>query len=158
MSDLSTYVLSVGIAALIVGILTSFTDNKSSLGVLTRMVCGLFLALTLIKPIGNLNYDDLAAFARSYESAGEVFAATGESLTNDALRKIIKQKTEAYILDKACSYNVQLEVQVTVGDGETPVPESVAVAGTVSPYVRTRLQSMIADELGIPKERQIWNG
>lgn len=158
MPDLGAYILSMGIAALIIGILTSFTDTKSSVGVLTRMVCGLFLALTVIKPIGNLNYDYLTAFAQSYEEKGDVSAAMGEDLANDALREIIKQKSEAYILDKASTYNVQLEVQVTVGDGDAAVPEFVTITGNASPYVRTRLQTMIADELGIPKERQIWIG
>lgn len=158
MSEPGKYILSVGMAALIVGILTSFTDSKSTMGVLTRMVCGLFLAFTVIKPIGSVNYDHLTAFARSCEEAGEASAAMGEALANDALREIIKQETEAYILDKAGSYQVQVDVEVTVGDGETPVPESVTITGGVSPYARSRLQQIFADELGIPKERQLWIG
>lgn len=158
MDGLGQYILSVGIGALIAGILTSFTDSKSTTGVLTRMVCGLFLAFTVIKPVSQLNFDQLAAFAQSYEEAGESSAAMGEALANDALRELIKQETEAYILDKAGSYQAQLDVEVTVGDGEMPVPESVRISGNISPYARSRLQQILADELGIPKERQIWIG
>lgn len=158
MSEPGQYILSVGMAAMITGILTSFTESKSTIGVLTRMVCCLFLAFTVIKPIGNLNYDQLEFFAHRYAEAGERSAASGEALANDALRELIKQETEAYILDKASSYRTKLEVQVTVGEGDTPVPESVRISGSISPYAKSQLQQILSDELGIPKERQLWIG
>lgn len=158
MNEAGQYILSVGLAALIVGILTSFTDNKSASGVLIRMVCGLFLALTVIKPVGNLNFDYLEAFARSYSEAGSTTAANGEAIANDALREIIKQETEAYILDKASSYQCALDVLVTVGEGNVPVPEFVRISGSISPYARGQMQKLIEEELGIPKEQQQWIG
>lgn len=158
MNGLGQYILSVGLAALIVGILTSFTDSKSATGTLIRMVCGLFLAFTVIKPVASLNFDHLEAFAQSYGEAGEASAARGEAIADEALREIIKQETEAYILDKAGSYQCQLSVEVTVGDGDVPVPDSVRISGSISPYARSQLQKFLEDELGIPKEQQLWIG
>lgn len=158
MSKLGAYILSVGAAALITGIMTSFTDNKDSMGVLIRMVCGLFLAFAVIKPMSNLNFDDLSTFAESYTAAGTTSAAAGQKIAEDTIRDLIKQKTEAYILDKACLYNADLEVEVTLGGGNLPVPESVCITGHVSPYARTSLQQILSAELNIPKERQLWIG
>lgn len=82
----------------------------------------------------------------------------GTKLADDARREIIKAEAEAYILDKAGSYGLQLEVCVTLREDDIPVPESVCIAGAVSPYARTRLEILIENELGIPKERQLWTG
>lgn len=158
MNEAGQYILSVGLAALTVGILTSLTDSKTATGTLIRMVCGLFLAFTVIKPVAGLNFDYLEAFAQSYSEAGEASAAMGETLANEALREIIKREAEAYILDKAGSYQCELSVEVSVGNGDVPVPESVRISGNVSPYARSQLQKLLEDELGIPKEQQLWIG
>lgn len=152
------YVLSVGTAAVIIGILTGFLDSKSSIGTLTRMVCGLFLVFTVLKPIDRINFGHLTEYADAFADEGEATAARGTEMANDALRDIIKLQTEAYILDKAGSYNAELDVQVCVTETDCPLPESVRISGHVSPYVRSRLQQMISDELGIPKEKQLWTG
>lgn len=152
------YILSVGIAALIVGILTDFTDSKSSLGVLSRMVCSLFLVIVAIQPLSNLNDSYLSAFADTYDTAARAAVNAGTKLADDARRQIIKAEAEAYILDKASLYDLQLEVQVTLAQGDAAMPEKVYLTGKASPYARNRLQMLIADELGVPKEQQIWIG
>ena len=79
-------------------------------------------------------------------------------MADDALRQIIKTETEAYILDKAAQFDLQLDVQVALTDDVMPVPESVQLTGSVSPYVKSRLQILISNDLGIPKEQQLWTG
>ena len=74
------------------------------------------------------------------------------------MRTIIKGETEAYILDKAASLGVELEVDVLLEDMYPMAPKTVRLSGSVSPYVRNRLQNIIAEELGISKENQIWIG
>lgn len=134
------------------------TDSKSSTGVLTRMVCGLFLTIVVIKPFGNLNFSYLADFTQTFSESAQAAASTGTELADETRRQIIKAETEAYILDKASSYNLQLEVQVTLSDGHEALPESVRLSGAASPYARARLQELISDEVGIPKEQQLWIG
>ena len=82
--------------------------------------------------------------------------AEGEQQTKTALARLIKQRTCAYILDKAQALNVALEVEVTLSDDDIPVPEAVRLKGKVSPYAKGRLQTIIAEDLGIEKERQTW--
>jgi hypothetical protein len=47
---------------------------------------------------------------------------------------------------------------VTLSDELPPVPVEVRLSGDISPYIKTRLQSILEDDLGISKENQIWTG
>lgn len=156
MGGLGGYILSVGAAALITGILNGMTDPRSTSGVLTKMACGLFLMIVMIKPVVGLELEDLADLAEPYAEASAASVDYGEELAGEALRERIRQQTQAYILDKAGSYGAELEVSVTVADGQMPVPESVMLKGDISPYAKTMLQEMMISDLGIPKERQKW--
>ena len=158
MGAMGRYILGIGAAALIIAILTGMTDRKSATGTLIRMVFGLFLAIVAIKPVANLNYDYLEGFVYRYDSAAEAAATNGMKLAEEARLELIKEKAEAYILDKARLYGLKLSVQVTLSQGEIPEPDSVTICGEASPYARTKLTAAIADELGIPKERQVWIG
>ena len=150
--------MSVGTAALIVGILTSFSDPKSSAGALIRMAAGLFLVLVAIKPLANLNFDVLESFAQSYSEAGQSVAASGQAAAKKAMAAYIKEEAEAYILDKASLYGAEFVVDIEMGAGEMPVPESIRIQGSISPYGRMQLQQLLTEEFGIPKEQQIWIG
>lgn len=158
MGPAEKYILSIGLAAILVAILGRFMDSKSGTGNLFRMICGLFLAFTVLKPVGQFGLERLEILMSQYTVHADAVAAQGEALANEAVSAIIKQKTESYILDKAGLYNCRLQVQVTMGEGSSPVPESVVISGEVSPYTRTQLQRMITEELAIPKERQKWIG
>ena len=83
-------------------------------------------------------------------------AAMGENLARDSMADIIKEETEAYILDKAADLHANLRVEVTVG--EDNLPAAVTISGEASPYARRQIQAMIANDLGISKENQKWIG
>ena len=83
-------------------------------------------------------------------------AAMGEKLARDSMADIIKEETEAYILDKAADLHVNLHVEVTVG--EDNLPTAVTLSGEASPYARRQIQAIIANDLGIAKENQKWIG
>lgn len=158
MYDFGEYILMVGLGAVLVSILNRFLDNKSSTGNLCRMICGLFLAFTVLKPFVQLDLGRLETIAQAYSVTADAAAAQGEVLANEAAREIIKQKTEAYILDKAGLYDCHLHVEIAIGEGNPPVPESVVIHGDASPYARMSLQRLIAEDLNIPKEHQKWIG
>lgn len=143
---------------MIVGILTSISDSKSTQGTLIRMIGGLFLAFTVIAPITDLDMDVLMDLGNELSTEAEKAASRGQDLAADAMSEIIKQETQAYILDKAASYGAELTVEVEVNREESAVPESVVLRGAVSPYAKAQLQQIMETELGIPKENQIWIG
>ena len=54
MEVIREYILSVTAASIISGILTVLLDKKGTAGAMGKMFCGVFLAITLIRPLGDL--------------------------------------------------------------------------------------------------------
>lgn len=158
MRSLGQYILSIGLAALLTAIIGEFSDRKSATGTVIRMVCGLFLAFTVINPITELNFGILEAFSENLSPDATSAVSTGTALADESLQEHIKQRTQAYILDKARSLGCDLEVNVTVGEGSVPVPESVQIIGDVPENMKTELEAVLELELGISKENQQWIG
>ena len=156
MESIKIYLLGVVAAAVICGIVTRLMGDKGTQGAMAKLIAGLFLAFTVIRPVANISLDGLSDFTSAYSDAGQQAAAAGESLTKEALAASIKTQTEAYILDKAAALQVDLEVEVTLSDENIPTPTAVRLSGKVSPYAKARLQSIITEDLGIDKERQTW--
>lgn len=121
-----------------------------------KLICGLFLAYTVLSPISRVDFSNLPDFSLGYMGDAEDAAAMGENLARDSMADIIKEETEAYILDKAADLHANLHVEVTVG--EDNLPTAVTLSGEASPYARRQIQAIIANDLGIAKENQKWIG
>ena len=123
-----------------------------------KLIGGLFLTFTIIAPIADIDIDALFDSSWDFTEQGEAAAAMGQESAREELTSIIKQECEAYILDKAEAYHAQLEVEVTLSQDEIPVPAAVRLQGSVSPYAKSNLQQWLQDDMGIPKENQVWIG
>lgn len=150
------YLLSVVVAAIIGGLVTKLLGEKGTQGAVVKLAAGLFLAFTIIAPLRSYQLMDFSGFSSIYASGAEAMVADGKNQARQALQESIKQRCEAYILDKAQSLNVELDVEVTVSDDDIPVPESVRLVGPVSPDAKTRLTRILTEDLGISKEEQTW--
>lgn len=158
MEQVRSYVISVAAAAMVVGILTGLSNRKDTAGVLLRMIGGLFLAFTVLRPIVDLDVGNLSAYFDTFTVNGDAAAAAGENLSREALCSYIKAQTEAYILDKAEDYGASLTVEVYLDEGETPVPVGARLQGNVSPYGKACLREMMEEDLGIMEVDQLWIG
>ena len=150
------YLLSVLAAALICAIATRLMGEKGTLATLTRLIAGLFRAFVFIRPVAGLDLSGLTDWSVRFDAEAEEAVAAGQSQTRKALAQLIKEQTQAYILDKAQALEAVLEVEVTLSDDDIPVPVKVRLSGKASPYAKGRLQSIITEDLGIEKENQIW--
>lgn len=149
------YLLSVVAAAVISGIVTKLLGSKGTQGAVGKLAAGLFLAFTIISPLRTFTISDLDCFDVS--TAAQSAVEEGKTMSAQALRQSIKQRCEAYILDKAQSLNVELEVAVELSEDEIPSPTAITLKGNVSPNAKAKLTQMISEDLGIPKEEQEWN-
>ena len=156
MKALSAYILSVTAAAILLGILQSLTDKKTSISALIRLIGGVFLAFTVIAPITDIEFDLLFDIPLSFTQDGTSITIQGYNESQQQLRNSIKQQCEAYILDKTMSYQTSLEIDVVLNDADLPVPVSAQLRGDISPYAKKALQSMLANDIGISEENQIW--
>ena len=158
MDTLGSLILSVTMAAILFSLLSSLLDKKGSAHALLKLVGGLYLTFTIISPIGKFDLDILDDITMPYWDEGKRIAAQGQSTSQEELRSIIKQRSEAYILDKATSYQAQLTVEVTLSQDKIPAPNGAFLQGSISPYAKSNMQQWIQDTIGIPKENQVWGG
>ncbi len=155
MESAGQYVVCVVAAALICGVISCFFENGTG-KTLIRMLCGLFLTVTALSPIVKLDLSAVTAYGAQYSDAGANAASVGEKMAQEARLVLIKQQTEAYILDKAAQLNTDVTVEVTVGEEQAIV--EAKFCGHISPYARMCLEEILESDLGITKENQIWTG
>ena len=152
------YILSVTAAALLLGILQSIAGKQGAHAALLQLIGGLFLAFTVIAPIANIEPDAILDLPWDFTVQGSAIAEQGQAYSRNQLQGIIKDRCEAYILDKALTLQAELQVEVMLSQDEIPVPTSVRLQGSVSPYAKNALQQWLQDDMAIPKEHQIWIG
>lgn len=155
MEGLRQYVLSSIAAAFISGIIVRLTQNNGSKE-FVRVLCGAFMTIVLILPIsGNREklWDNLIP---DIGNKTEALIDDGTRASGNMRAEIIKQRTEAYILDRASAMDAQIKVSVSLG--KDSIPKSVRITGRITPMNRSRLTDVIAADLGIPREQQEWIG
>lgn len=150
------YLLSVFAAAIICAIATRLMGDKGTHAVMTKLITGLALTFTVISPLAQVRLDRIPDWSSNYAEAGSKASEEGQRITREALSAGIKTRTETYILDKATALDVELKVEVTLSDEDIPRPKSVRLSGNASPYAKMRLTAIIAEDIGIKKEQQIW--
>ena len=157
MDQIRNYLFSIVAAAILCSLFQQIIQNfqAKSLG---KIICGFVLIITVLRPLTKLDNLELDDFSFSYEQSAQDAIIMGQELAYDARVDIIKNKTEAYILDKAAELNADISVSVFVQDSEVPVPISADISGNVSPYVRQQLKQIMEADLGITKENQKWIG
>ena len=158
MEALGRYILSVTAAAILLGILRSLHGKKRSSTALIQLLGGLFLTFTMIAPMADVDLDAIFDSPWMFTADASVFAAEGHAISQEQLRSIIKERSEAYILGKASSYHAQLDVDVIISQDAMPIPTAVSLWGSVSPYVKGEMEQWLQDNMGIQKENQLWNG
>lgn len=153
---MKSYFLSVICAAFLCGITGGLIDKKGNAGTLLKLISGIFLAFTVIRPIADIKVEELSIFTTDLMAEGESAAAMGEEITRDAMASIIKQETQAYILDKAGLFGLILTADVSLDASLKPV--SVILTGNAIITQREKLSDIIENDLGISKENQRWIG
>lgn len=115
---------------------------------------GSLLLLTVLTPLVTIAPEQLSLPNLVPES---VSVEEMKTEAENQLHSIIKQRTEAYILDKAGQMGVMISADVEVADSEMGgVPYAVTVTGLISNAQRDELSTCICSDLNIPPERQRW--
>lgn len=158
MEDLKQYILSVMVSAVVCAIVRCIGVKSSHQRVLT-LLSGLYLSISILSPLSSLNPERwLQSASTDIFADAASAAAVGEDIQRESLSAIIKEKTAAYILDKAAQWNLAPDVTVYLSEDTIPVPISVEIRGSVSPYGKQQLTKLLEEELGIAKENQLWIG
>ena len=156
MVGIRQYIFSICCSAIIVGIVQGFFQKASVLSSLTKIICGMLLAINVITPIIQIQTLDFPDIETFWFNQADQLIAEGTQLASEHKSAIIKQRTQAYILDKAASMGLSLTTDVVLNT-ETLQPESVVLTGNITPYEKNILTQYIQQNLAIPKESQVWN-
>ena len=158
MDSIRQYLLTVLAAALVCGITVSLVGKKGSLAGIIKLLCGIFMAVAVLRPLADLRPELFTDFSPEFHIQAEQSALEGENSAREAISEIITGQTQAYILDKAKTMGASLSVEVVLDEGMPPVPCGVYLRGSISPYNKKRLSELIENDLGISLEAQIWTG
>ncbi len=155
-ADLRSYLLGLCAAALLAAIVMGLSEKTPVKRVVT-MCCGLLMAAAVFRPIAQVDPAQLSQSLARIRMQAEQMKTGIEVKNRDLVAAIIKEKSEAYILDKASELGITLTADVTLGGDMTyPYPESVILTGRADAQTMLRLERHIEAELGIPKEKQTW--
>lgn len=155
MTFIRNYILTIVSAAMLCALLKSISTGKKGIEKILGLVAGIFLLATGLQPLGILELSQLENPIENYRSQAERTVAQAEQEVQMQLGEQIQEQTQAYILDKANTLGMSLEVQVVLDD--KLVPCQVTLTGPTSPYAKQQLKAILETELGIPEERQVWN-
>ena len=156
MDAIREYLLTVALAAIICAVIKRLLDRKGIPAAIARLLTGIFMTVTVLSPLTGISLGGLSDMTGDFRIRAEQAVQSGKKLTADSMRKDIMEQTRAYILDKAEDMGAQIDVQVTLSDDYYPVPKQVTISGSIGPYAKKRLQSILREDLGVPEEYQIW--
>ncbi len=155
MEGIRYYILSFVCAAIICSIIKLLVARTGKIASLMNIVCGLFIGITALSPIMDFKLPDYNSNIQNvYETANQI-SQEAVFTTREDIAGIITEETQAYILEKASSLDMDVVVEVNLNE-EDLIPESVVVVGPVAPYEKKLLANYIQQTLDIPEERQQW--
>ena len=148
--------MSVVVAAIFCAIVKTLVDSKSGIGRIVQILGGILLAITIISPILNIRFRDIVNHFDDLSADAQSFVTDGKIASQESINVIIKNRTEAYILDKANRMGIQIAVEVELDATNNSIPCSVVFMGSASPYAKETLCGYVEDNLGITRENQKW--
>lgn len=156
METLRQYILSVCSAAILCGILSSLFQKNKLFTALIKMLTGMFLVVVLITPLKDIELPVYEDFFNGISLEASDIADSAYVTTNESIETLIKQKTQAYILDKVMLQGFDAEIQVELKDSAPPTPLNITIIGNIPPLTRQKLSEQLSVELDVAKENIQW--
>lgn len=156
MSGLQNYLLSVSAAALLMSLLLALLPS-GHVKQTAKFTGALLVVLAVVAPVVKLNADDLARSIAMLQMEKEQLRTGVEVKNREILAELIKEQSEAYILDKAEELGLTLSVDITLREeGDYPYPIAVTLWGEAAEGDKMLLERIIEQDIGIVRERQEW--
>lgn len=156
MASVREYLLSVITAAIICSLVSAMLPGKGSVNTIIKVICGVFLTITVISPVVQLDFTGLSGTLNDYFTDGEAIASQGQFLAEEEIGKIMESRIIAFINQIAAENGAELDVAISL-DIESMQPTQVILTGKISPYAKQKMQSTISRELGVSEVNIIWN-
>lgn len=149
MSGVSAYLMRLICAAIVCALIQGVAGSSQGI---RRLICGIFLTLTALSPLGELELPDFDPERLRADALSAVREGTDQA---DEMRTdIIIDACAAYIWNKAAEMGLELEVCLELD--EEGIPRRVVLTGPASPLERQKLTQTIARDFGLGKEDVTW--
>lgn len=151
MSGAAQYLMTLICGAFVCALVRSLAGDGPGKGI-RDLLCGLFMALLVLSPLGTLELPELDLS----EIRMEAEAAAMEGAEQAALERnaIISRELEAYICNRAEEMGLNITARVEVDDDGLPV--AVTLTGFWTEPRQKQLSGIIEESLGIEEEAQTW--
>lgn len=156
MNGISKWLLGVIAAALITAIINTLLPKNSKNAKIIGIISGFFILLTALTPLSGDRILDFNIFIEDIEKSGQAAAQSGHESSASQMRQIITAQTEAYIQEKATAMGADIQVTVTLSTDDPPIPVAVKLEGSITPYDRSKLAAIIANDIGVTEDQQTW--
>ena len=150
------WILSVTVSAIVIAAAEALMP-AGTVKQVGRLTGGLILMLGVVQPLVQLDYDDLYALVMALP-AGAIRQERLEESQYGPLKASIEEELGAYIEDKGKQLGAACTARVTCtqAEGGVPVPSQVTVVGPLTPGQQQALSQWLSQELGIPRQGQIY--
>lgn len=156
MDAVRSYLLRLTVAAFFSALVLTLVPNGLCKRAAT-LICGLVMLLLALSPLVRFDEQTLAAAISSMDLEQEQTRTGVEIRNRELVAKIISDRVQTYILDKATQMGMQLEVEITMNtDASTPYPEEVTLRGEATSAQRQKLGTYLLESFAIAPERQVW--
>ena len=151
------FLLALTAAAVVVSLLQSLLP-KGTARRIAVFAGGLVMILAVMSPLMDLNEHTLTRIISDVLVEHEAMETGIRTENREVLSSIIKDRTEAYILDKAEESGLSLQVEVELDESDYPCPIGVKLKGEYTDDQRKHLTAVIEHDLGISEDSQQWDG
>ena len=155
MEAIREYILSITAAGILCSTIKRMLGEKGTSASVGKFITALFMVITVISPIKHILSIDDFDFSLQFRQEAEDVVQDGEYFASASIRKVIEERTEAYILDRAKEIGAEIDVTVYLTEDIYPVPYRVRISGDVSPLQKLTIRKCL-EELGIAEEDQEW--
>ena len=157
MELIRTWILSVTVSAIVIAVAEALMP-PGAVKKVGKLTGGLILVLGILQPLVTMDYEDLYDMVTALP-AGAIAQEEAQANQYEAMKGIIEEELEAYIVDKGEALGADCTAQVTCtpGEGEVPVPTPATVTGDLTPAQQEAMSRYLEQELGIPPQGQIFD-
>lgn len=155
MEGIRAYILSVTAAAILCALVCTLAGKGNTLSTLIRLLSGIVLAAVVVSPLVDSSSINLKQFLHQLDLDAADAVNAGITISKEQTSVRIRDSLEAYILDKAEELSADISVELTLAE-DTLEPIEVTLEGNISPFAKNELETMIRQDLGIPREAVKW--
>ena len=123
-----------------------------------RLVCGLALLGAILSPVASLDVEGGQRWLEGCLASVSRREAELEETVQNQLRAVIEEEYAAYIVDKAAELGLDCRARVTCAESEEGLylPVQTELTGVWTAEAQSKLIRVIAEDLGVPAESQIY--